>query len=680
MSDATQTDLAQTGKFGLDERTPEPGLDRSRREFIAKYLISVTPALRMKNAPELHSFVMGLVRELIVGLVQSGHPAAPSGQISSLGNRDLSSYSYVLQALLLWYRHTHDQTTMAAARRAADLICTTCLSQTRPPSNTGPLEVDAAVFHGLGQLYRITRENRYLHQMRQLEKHWEGAGDYLRTGLTGAEFFQTPHPRWESLHDLRVLQELHSITGDPHYRDAFEHHWRSIARQDRCNTGGLSGKLATGNPYSPRPVETSSIVAWLDLTADMLRLTGSAGVADELELSTFNAGLGAQDTSGRWRTHNPAANEPRQAAARSASFRARADSLGSNDWAVEGPRVLTLLPEWAVMRTADGIVVNYYGSSLYEGRLPDGTPITLRQQTSYPVSSRICLWIEPAEPRRFRLLLRIPAWAENSEVRLNQVAIRQLRPGRYFESTRQWCKGDLIELNFDMHTRIVPGDRESRGHVSLYRGPLLLAHEQTQNGSEPDEVPSLDLDRLGEARVLTEAEHEIRSGYLMKPQPWLMIEMPTLNGHMMRLCDFATASTSGARCRSWLAAPHSPPPPAVTLHPPDGATIPIQRSWFTWTGLSLTNAPAAEYRLGIADSSDFGQPLLEVPGITQNRFALDECLKRKLPTRRWCYWRVITVSQHGQTQSAPPPARFRIDPSLAPTDEAELTPTRRETE
>ena len=112
---------------------------------------------------------------------------------------------------------------------------------------------------------------------REVETDWERAGDYLRAGLDGREFYQSPRPRWESLHDLQGLVELWRITGDQKYCEAFTHHWRSIRRWDRRNTGGFSsGEQATGNPYAPTAIETCCTVAWMALTLDYLRLTGDS--------------------------------------------------------------------------------------------------------------------------------------------------------------------------------------------------------------------------------------------------------------------------------------------------------------------------------------------------------------------------------------------------------------------
>src|SRR5262249_28228130 len=139
-------------------------------------------------------------------------------------------------------------------------------------------------------------------------------------------------------------------TGEAQYRDAFISHWRTIRDFDRRNSGAFSGgEQATGNAFVPSAIETCCTVAWMAISVDMLRLTGDLQVADELELSTFNAALGAQHSSGRWWTYNTPMDGDRKASAHEIVFQARAGSPELNCCSVNGPRSLGMLSEWAVM-------------------------------------------------------------------------------------------------------------------------------------------------------------------------------------------------------------------------------------------------------------------------------------------------------------------------------------------
>ena len=151
--------------------------------------------------------------------------------------------------------------------------------------------MNLAPIHVFCLLYEQTGEERYLRMAREIERDCETppAGDYVRTALAGLDFYQTPKPRWESLHDIQGIAELYLITGDEQLPPGVRAHLVEHPRGDRHNTGGFSsGEQATGNPYDPGAIETCCTVAWMALSIDMLRLTGAAAVADELELSTLN--------------------------------------------------------------------------------------------------------------------------------------------------------------------------------------------------------------------------------------------------------------------------------------------------------------------------------------------------------------------------------------------------------
>jgi DUF1680 family protein len=649
--------------FHRRDRSPAPQLVPWAGEFVGKYLISGIQALRMTNSPALRERVQAVVTELLASQAEDGYLGPFPKEARLLGNWDLWGHYHVLEALLMWHERTRAPEALLACRRAADLMCRTYLDQPRRVFDAESQEMNMAVIHGLGWLYRLTGEPRYERLMREIEKDWERAGDYLRTGLAGLEFFQTPRPRWESLHDLQGLLELYRISGQEPYRAAFEHHWRSIVRWDRHSTGGFStGEQAIGNPYAPGAIETCCTVAWMALTLDLLRLTGDVRAADELELSTFNGALGAQHPSGRWWTYNTPMDGVREASAHSIVFQARAGTPELNCCSVNGPRSLGMLTEWALMTTRDGLVVNYYGPAQFQVDLGNRQRIRLVQETDYPLSGHVRVRFLESPPVPFTLHLRIPTWSTRSSVQVDGQPFPHLEPGRYLSLHRLWKPGDRVELELDFAVRAVPGDQPCLGKVSLYRGPLLLAYDDKISSADEQATPAVDISQLDKARVL--APRASTNAPWGSAWPWLFVEVPTGPARPLPLCDFASAGAFGTPYRSWLPATNSPPPPPIPRQPQDAASIPAGPAWFKWT--TRTNAFLQGYSLLVSDSESFSQPLVKMDDLSQNRvlLSLGELAKEKLHPHAWYYWKVSARNAFGTTDSVGPPARFKIDPAL----------------
>ena len=409
----------------------------------------------------------------------------------------------------------------------------------------GSHEMNMAIIHVLGWLYRETGAERYPQMMRQIQKEWEQAGDYFRAGLAGTEFFRTPKPRWESLHDVQGLVELYQITGDERYKTAFVNLWRSIRRYDRHNTGGFStGEAATGDPYAQGAIETCCTIAWMALTVDMLRVTGDSIAADELELSTWNGMLASQHPSGRWWTYDTPMDGVRAASAHSIVFQARHGTPELNCCSVNGPRGLGMLSEWAVMSDDEGIIVNYYGPMESALRLPDGSKVNLIQETKYPVDGHVNLTVTPQQATSFSLRLRIPGWSNNTAVRVNGAVIGSVQVGSYLSVKREWSQNDMVEIDLDMSLRFEAGERACEGRVSIYRGPLLLAYDQHFNDMDPDDIPPLDMAKLSATPVK-------QKGLF---QPIAQMKVEAADNSFIHLCDFATAGAYGTHYSSWLPA------------------------------------------------------------------------------------------------------------------------------
>jgi hypothetical protein len=217
-----------------------------------------------------------------------------------------------------------------------------------------------------------------------------------------------------------------------------------MCKGDRHNNGGFtSGERATGNPYDPAPIETCCTVAWMAMSVEMLRLTGNPIVADELELSMLNSGIGMMSPSGRWVTYNTPMDGERRASAHDIVFQAKPGSPELNCCSVNGPRALGMLCEWAVMSRGDGIALNYYGPGTFD------TPCaTIVQTTDYPHTGKIAMAVNPKKKGAFTLALRIPQWSERTKVRVNGQAVAA-SAGTYLELRRPWKAGDTIAVEMD---------------------------------------------------------------------------------------------------------------------------------------------------------------------------------------------------------------------------------------
>lgn len=542
------------------DRRPPRDLVPWAGEFAGKYLTSAVLGWLLTRDGQLEQVITQVVAELDAVQDADGylgpfpHAQRLVGRDSRDGHAlwDVWGHYHCLLGLLLWHRETGSMQALRVCRKIGDLMCRTFLDGPHYIGDAGAEEMNMALIHGLCLLYQVTGEARYLALAHRIEAAWEQppAGDYLRQALAGVPFYRMPKPRWESLHSIQALAELYLLTGEARYRTAFEQIWHSIAALDRHPTGGFSsGEQAVGNPYDPRAIETCCTVAWMALSVDMLRLAGTARVADELELATFNGLLGGQSPSGRWWTYNTPVDGVKRASAHDIVFQAREGSPELNCCSVNGPRGLGMLAEWGIMQQGGNPVLNFYGQGSLTLRLKGGERLTLVQETSYPRAGSIHIHLELDAPVRFPLCLRIPGWSQTTRVWINGVPLDQPLAGSYLRLDRCWADGDRIDLDLDMGLHYWLGERECAGKVAIYRGPLLLAYDQQYNAIEPAELPQLDLQTMHARLIEPDGDHPT----------WLLVRIQAANGQELTLCDFATAGMTGTQYRAWLPVINMPP-------------------------------------------------------------------------------------------------------------------------
>jgi len=565
-------------------------------EFAGKYLVSAIQALRLTGDPRLREQIRQVVERLLrfqrddgyLGPWPDGYELknhAPNcrhlaaGCTEDLHSWDTWGHYHIILALHFWHEETGDPATRNALIRIGDRLCAEFLGQTESRlADRGWTGMNFGILHGICLVYKISGDRRHLDLARQWVDELAArdangnplACDLLEPALRGTPFHATPNPRWEALHQVMAFAELFWITGDERYRNAFVHTWWSIAEFDRHNNGGFSsGESAVGNPYDLRQIETCCTIAWAALSVEMLKLTGDSRAADELELTLYNSTAGSFSSTGRWSTYNTPMNGVRRSSAHSIVFQAREGSPELNCCSVNAPRGFGLLSEWALMQHPEGLALNTFGPGTIEAKLPSGKTIRLAQESAYPRNPDITIKVEPDQPVRFALHLRIPAWSRQTNAAVNGEPLDDLRPGTYLTIERTWQPGDRIDLTLDFTIHAWTGERQCADRVSLYRGPLLLAFDHRYNldhaAAGPPRMRDIPLWGAGsDALAIPPLSLETLSLQTTSWDDWLppqiLLETPTADGRTIHLCDFASAGETGTPYTSWLPIQDPPAP------------------------------------------------------------------------------------------------------------------------
>ncbi|HEY3416198.1 MAG TPA: beta-L-arabinofuranosidase domain-containing protein [Armatimonadota bacterium] len=653
-----------TGMFAQRDAGGVPNIMPWAGEFAGKYLISAVQALRMSDDPNLRKTVQGVVDRLCQLQAEDGYLGPWPKRERLLGHWDLWGHYHVLVGLLMWAEQTGDLKSLRAAEKIGDLVCNTFLDTKVRVKDTGSPEMNMTILTGMARLYRTTGNPRYLRMAQEVLKDFESGGDYYRTGMAGVEFYRTHRPRWESLHCLQGLAELYRITGDATFRQAFLHHWASIRRYENRNTGAFSsGEQACGNSFTNEPIETCCVIAWQEVMLDALKLTGDATIADDLELATFNAVFGAQHPSGAWCTYNTPVNGARGPSHIQIGFQNRPDTPLLNCCSVNAPRGYGILSEWGIMRSAYGLAVNYYGPLQATVMLEDGTPVTVTEDTTYPVGSTINITITPGTPKVFTLALRIPAWAEQMRVTVAGKPVAGIVPGQYMQIKRKWGKGDRLTVRLEQPLRYETGDLQQMGKVALYRGPLLLTSDSRLN-TKID--PTVDLARLHSATIVTPDATVLQA--VGSYRPWLIVDMPTTDGQRVRLMDFASAGATTLEGKvistyaSWLPAASARPPRPVAAEPVDNAHIGPGPLVFNWRAMRSQISKNSNITVVIAESPTFAKPVLTYGNSPAALLCVPPEITRTLRPGVAYYWKLVARNAVGQAESIAPYKRFFIDP------------------
>lgn len=113
-------------------------------------------------------------------------------------------------------------------------------------------------------------------------------------------------------------------------------------------------------------------------------------------------------------------------------------------------------------------------------------PIRLTVETEYPFGQEVRIRVETGASKRIPIRLRIPEWAHNAVVSVNDEPALEAPAAEYFLIDREWTSGEVITLTLPMSPRIT---RWGRKTAAVEVGPLLMAFHPTEKWIKVKEHP-----------------------------------------------------------------------------------------------------------------------------------------------------------------------------------------------
>ena len=326
---------------------------------------------------------------------------------------DVWTHKYDLVGLLTYFRFTGNQSSLKCSEKIGDLLINTFGEGKRSIRSAGTHMgmASTSVLEPMVLLYRASGNPKYLDFAKTIVKSWnEKDGPRIISTLAeNRPIDQVGNGKaYEMLSNLVGLCELARATGDNQYLDTAERAWDDVVKHELYITGTASyyEHFHAGddlpNQMGKNVGETCVTVTWMQLSQQLLRLTGEAKYADEFERSEYNHLAAAQRPDGKeWCYYT--------------SLAGTKPYTGETCCCLSsGPRGMAIIPETAYLtKSISGIpyiVVNTLESSEATFQI-NGQVVKLSQSSGFPTMGMSTIKLNSARPTKFGLLIHSPKWS-----------------------------------------------------------------------------------------------------------------------------------------------------------------------------------------------------------------------------------------------------------------------------
>ncbi len=478
-----------------------------RCEYWGKMMRGACMVYQVTEDKALFDLLTETVRAMLKTQDEYGRMTTYSKE-KELDGWDLWGRKYILLGMMHYMEINKDEAfnaeILSALMKHADAIVDTV-----GPASEGKKEILTCTRHWKGlnsasimepfmRLYNITGEKRYL----------DFAAYIVSTGATeGQNIFELAYEgnlapyefkvtkAYEMMSCFEGLLEYYRVTGISKWKTACINLAEKILETDVTVIGcsGCTHELFDHSGVRQFDIEEKGImqetcvtVTWMKFLFQLLCLTGESKYADRMEISFYNALLGAVNTeevtvNGGLPFDSYAPLLPGLRGRKMGGYQVMENGTYYGCCACIGAAGLGLFGIAAAMNAENGPRINFFENACFKTLTPGGQALTLTVQTDYPISGRVRIQVDVPEKENFEIAVRIPAWSRDTSASVNGIPLA-FANGCYMLVEKPWKAGDVIELSLDMRVfPVLPEDfgvsSKDAPYIALRRGPVILGRD-----------------------------------------------------------------------------------------------------------------------------------------------------------------------------------------------------------
>jgi DUF1680 family protein len=429
-------------------------------------------------------------------------------------SHELYNSGHLYEAAVAHYLSTGKRSLLNIAIKNADLVC----------SVFGPDKRHVAPGHeviemGLVKLFRITGKSEYLSTAKYFIEergHFAGYDSTSKDPWKNGAYWQDHLPvkkQKEAIgHAVRAgylyaaMADVAALTGDKEMLNAIDTIWRNVVSKKLYVQGSI-GAVGDGErfgdnfelPNATAYNETCAAIANVYWNYRMFLLHGESKYIDVLEKTLYNGLLSGVGMDGKSFFYTNAMEIKN-------NFNHVDRETGRSGWftcsccPTNVVRLIPSIPGYMYAQKDDKIFVNLFIAGTAEVTLGKNK-ITIAQRNNYPWQGNLKFIVSPQTTAPFKILIRIPGWAENQavpsnlysfetptkksvEINVNGKKIPVAVENGYAVIDRVWKQSDQIDVVLPMEVRTVVAAHQVKddiNKVSIQQGPIIYCAEGIDN-------------------------------------------------------------------------------------------------------------------------------------------------------------------------------------------------------